>query len=75
MSSKTQRYVRIVLFSVLLVLIFLLNTSQGNATPSAPINGMVFGDPFGYIGNSPFRPRVNYIEGTLIENTSYGSLL
>jgi hypothetical protein len=41
------------------------------ADPATPINGMVFSDPFGYIGQGPFQPRITIMYGQLIENTSF----
>jgi hypothetical protein len=69
--GETQ-YLRIGIVFVVVIILALISFSIGSASTKNPINGMVFHDPFGYMGYSPYRPRIVNINGLLIENTSYG---
>jgi hypothetical protein len=60
------------LIIALLFVLVLINYTPGYALPATPINGMVFSDPFGYLGDSPYKPRITIMYGLLIEDTSFG---
>jgi hypothetical protein len=62
----------IVLASSLALVIFIPPLLEENfIVQASPYNGMVFSDPFGNIGYSPFQPRITYKYGILIENTDF----
>lgn len=68
-SSIVTRWVRIILF---IALIGHIISDYSIAEGQSPSIARIFSSPLGYRDGASYEPRINYQNGTLIENTDYG---